>query len=107
MLVPVPQVATAHHSLSCAQYPNQRDFIFLEMSGTNEIEVLADSQVTILSERRRHAAWGVPADREEAGTNLCIERRSARLLPDKITFHAHAGDGVERDAGRRGLWPRG
>jgi len=51
------------------------------MSGTNEIEVLADSQVTILSERRRHAAWG-----------------SARLpLPDKITFHAHAGDGVRSE----------
>ncbi len=69
------------------------------MSGTNEIEVLADSQVTILSERRRHAAWGAArGTASEAGTNLCIERRSARLpLPDKITFHAHAGDGVRSE----------
>ncbi len=69
------------------------------MSGTNEIEVLADSQVTILSERRRHAAWGAArGTASEAGTNLYIERRSARLpLPDKITFHAHAGDGELAD----------
>ncbi len=61
-----------------------------------EIELLADSQVTILSERRRHAAWGAAGGTAgAAGANWRIERGNARIaLPGKVTFHARAGDRV-------------
>lgn len=71
-----------------------------------EIELLADAQVTILSERRRHAPWGTaggaPGARGEnwhtVGAGLAPapgDREGAPLpLPGKITFPARAGDRV-------------
>lgn len=71
-----------------------------------EIELLADAQVTILSERRRHAPWGLagggPGARGEnwhhVGAGLAPapgDREGAPLpLSGKITFSARAGDRV-------------
>jgi N-methylhydantoinase B len=64
-----------------------------------EIELLTDSQVTILSERRRHAAWGAAGGGAgAAGANWRIEGTGPEAitlpLPGKVTFHARAGDRV-------------
>ena len=78
-----------------------------------EIELLADATVTILSERRRHAPWGLagggpgaagenrydPADARAGGASVPAPApgRAARphtVLPGKTTFAAHAGDRI-------------
>ncbi len=66
-----------------------------------EVELLADAQVTILSERRRHAPWGAAGGNAAApGANWHIpappagEAAGPRLLPGKVTFRGRAGDRV-------------
>lgn len=72
-----------------------------------EIELLADAQVTLLSERRRHAPWGAAGGGPAArGENWHVEARGVgdgaargqpaaeRRLPGKTTFRARAGDRV-------------
>ena len=81
-----------------------------------EIELLADAQVTILSERRCHAPWGMASgepgargknwhvrgqgsgDREQGSGGAGEQER----LAGKVTFHAARGrQGAHRDPGRR------
>lgn len=67
-----------------------------------EIELLADAQVTILSERRRHAPWGVAGGGAGApGANWHLrptgpagEPFDPQPLPGKVTLHARAGDRI-------------
>lgn len=61
-----------------------------------EIELLADAQVTILSERRRHAPWGAAGGGPAApGANWHIPADGKPLLlPGKVTLRARAGDRI-------------
>lgn len=71
-----------------------------------EIELLTDAQVTILSERRRHAPWGLAGGGAGAvGLNWQVGRQGTgdrsqgsgggmHQLPGKVTFHASTGDRV-------------
>ncbi len=54
-----------------------------------ELEFLGDAQVTLLTERRRHAPWGLAGGQLGAvGEN----RHNGELLPPKTSFTARAGD---------------
>jgi N-methylhydantoinase B len=54
-----------------------------------ELEFLEPAQVTLLTERRRHAPWGLGGGQAGAmGEN----RLNGRLLPPKCTFAVAAGD---------------
>jgi N-methylhydantoinase B len=54
-----------------------------------ELEFLGDAQVTLLTERRRHAPWGLAGGESGAvGEN----RHNGKLMPPKISFTARAGD---------------
>jgi len=54
-----------------------------------ELEFLGDAQVTLLTERRHHAPWGLAGGQDGAvGEN----RHNGRLLPPKTSFIARAGD---------------
>ncbi|MBU83291.1 hydantoinase B/oxoprolinase family protein [Alcanivorax sp.] len=54
-----------------------------------ELEFLGDAQVTLLTERRRHAPWGLAGGQDGAvGEN----RHNGELLPPKTSFSARAGD---------------
>lgn len=61
-----------------------------------EIELLADAQVTILSERRRHAPWGAAGgEPAAAGANRHIPAGGEPIpLPGKVTLRARAGDRI-------------
>ncbi|MCS7040105.1 MAG: hydantoinase B/oxoprolinase family protein, partial [Caldilineales bacterium] len=61
-----------------------------------EIELLADAQVTILSERRRHAPWGAAGgEPAAAGANRHIPAGGEPiLLPGKVTLRARTGDRI-------------
>ena len=69
-----------------------------------EIELLADAVVTILSERRRHAPWGLagggPGAMGEnrclvgAGAGTALGDREGSPLPGKTTFAARRGDRI-------------
>lgn len=54
-----------------------------------ELEFLAEATVTLLTERRRHAPWGLQGGGDGApGENLLNDEP----LPGKTTFQAHPGD---------------
>ncbi|MCH8543435.1 MAG: hydantoinase B/oxoprolinase family protein [Alcanivorax sp.] len=54
-----------------------------------ELEFLAPAQVTLLTERRTHAPWGLAGGAPgQAGEN----RFNGRLVPGKTTLHAAEGD---------------
>ena len=53
-----------------------------------ELEFLEPAQVTLLTERRRHAPWGLGGQAGAVGEN----RLNGRLLPPKCTFAVAAGD---------------
>ncbi len=61
-----------------------------------EIELLADAQVTILSERRRHAPWGLAGGAPGApGANWHIPAGGRPTpLPGKVTLRVRRGDRI-------------
>jgi N-methylhydantoinase B len=60
-----------------------------------EIELLADATVTILSERRTHAAYGLMGgEAGVCGENVHIQAWESHILPGKITFRAKSGDKI-------------
>lgn len=67
-----------------------------------EVELLADATVTILSERRRHAPYGLnggaagaPGENRHFPTgSTASEEEGQRSLPGKVTFAAHRGDRI-------------
>jgi N-methylhydantoinase B len=54
-----------------------------------EFEFLSETTVTLLTERRRHPAWGLHGG--EPGS-VGINRSGNKLLPDKITWQAKVGE---------------
>lgn len=58
-----------------------------------DIQVLCDAQVTLLSERREHAPYGMRGGMPGmVGKNYVIENGIERELPGKGSFLVHAGD---------------
>ena len=61
-----------------------------------EIEMLEDVTVSLVTERRRSAPWGLAGEARarRARTGCCpgVTRRAARRLPDKCTVQLQAGD---------------
>lgn len=58
-----------------------------------DIQVLADAQVTILSERRRTRPYGLEGGEPgQSGVNICIREGKQIFLPGKGSFEFHAGD---------------
>jgi N-methylhydantoinase B len=84
----------SHYPLRVHRYQVRRgsggDGQFVGGDGlVRELEFLGDAQVTLLTERRRHAPWGLAGGESGAvGEN----RHNGKLMPPKISFTARAGD---------------
>ena len=84
----------SHYPLRVHRYQVRRgsggDGQFVGGDGlVRELEFLGDAQVTLLTERRRHAPWGLAGGQVGAvGEN----RHNGELLPPKTSFTARAGD---------------
>ncbi len=66
-----------------------------------EFEFLAPAEVTLLTERRRHAPWGVAGgDAGQSGEN----RLNGELLPGKTSFTVKAGDRLSVATPGGGAW---
>ena len=84
----------SHYPLRVHRYQVRRgsggDGQFVGGDGlVRELEFLGDAQVTLLTERRRHAPWGLAGGQLGAvGEN----RHNGELLPPKTSFTARAGD---------------
>ena len=76
-----------------------------------EIELLADAEVAIISERRRFSPWGLQGGKPgKRGRNLLIRGRNQRVLPGKFHGHLKAGDRIRIETPGGGGWgkvPRG
>ncbi len=60
-----------------------------------EIELLAEGQVTLLSERRRHAPWGLAGGGPGArGENWRLGAAAPQQVPGKATFIGQPGDRI-------------
>jgi len=73
-----------------------------------EMELLADAQVAILSDRRRFAPYGLAGGRPgKRGRNVWLQRsRKAEALPGKCTLNARAGDAIRIETPGGGGWGR-
>jgi N-methylhydantoinase B len=58
-----------------------------------ELELLADARVTLLTERRTIAPYGLAGGATGArGRNVLIRGRRTHVLPGKVTLDMHPGD---------------
>jgi N-methylhydantoinase B len=58
-----------------------------------EVELLVESQVTLLSERRKHPPYGLLGGQTGAlGVNSLLDSSGENPLPGKGTFTLHSGD---------------
>lgn len=70
-----------------------------------DIELLADAQVTILSERRVFAPYGLAGGEPgQPGRNVLIRDGNEETLPGKITLAAQAGDVISIQTPGGGGW---
>jgi N-methylhydantoinase B len=70
-----------------------------------EIELLADAQVSLLSERRRLAPYGLAGGRPGAkGRNEIVVRGHRKKLPSKCSFRAPAGALIRVETPGGGGW---
>lgn len=68
-----------------------------------EYEFLEDTTVTLLTERRRHAPWGLHG----GGNGACgVNRYASRILPSKTTFPASRGGILTLQTPGGGGWGR-
>ena len=84
----------SHYPLRVHRYQLRRgsggDGQFVGGDGlVRELEFLGDAQVTLLTERRRYAPWGLAGGQDGA---LGENRHNGALLPPKTSFIARAGD---------------
>jgi N-methylhydantoinase B len=66
-----------------------------------EFEFLAPTTVTLLTERRRHAPWGLQGG--EAGSSG-VNRRDGQVLPPKVSYEARAGERLTVETPGGGGW---
>ncbi len=72
-----------------------------------EIELLADAQVSVLSERRRTRPYGLAGGRPgEPGENRLITGSRSRSLPAKTTFYGRRGERLRLATPGGGGWGR-
>jgi N-methylhydantoinase B len=71
-----------------------------------EIELLTDSQVTILADRRKFAPYGLAGGEAGATGKASLIRNNgqAEELPGKCNREAHAGDVVRIETPGGGGW---
>lgn len=71
-----------------------------------EIEVLAGSEVTLLSERRTHAPWGLAGGEAGMPGNASIGRPggSTEAMPGKFSMRLKAGDRIRIESPGGGGW---
>ncbi len=68
-----------------------------------EFEFLENTRVTLLTERRRIAPWGLQGG--NAGARG-VNRHNQRMLPGKASLHAHPGDRITIETPGGGGWGR-
>jgi N-methylhydantoinase B len=72
-----------------------------------EFEFRAPAEVTILSDRRVHAPWGLAGGSPgKAGRNTLLRAGRARRLPGKVRFDALPGDRLRIETPGGGGWGR-
>jgi len=72
-----------------------------------EIECLVDSNVSLLTERRKLAPWGLNGGGDaRPGANLLIRGRRVEKLPAKTNFDARTGDRIRIETPGGGGWGR-
>jgi N-methylhydantoinase B len=70
-----------------------------------DVELLADAQVTILSDRRVFAPYGLAGGQPgQPGRNVLIRDGNEEMLPGKITLAAQAGDVISVQTPGGGGW---
>jgi N-methylhydantoinase B len=58
-----------------------------------EIKLLSDAEVTVLSERRTHAPYGLAGGSPgQAGKNLLVKKGETQVMPGKFSVRLEAGD---------------
>jgi N-methylhydantoinase B len=73
-----------------------------------EIELLSDTQITVLSERRTFAPYGLAGGQPgTTGKNVFISKRQETILPGKCNFRAQAGDIIRIETPGGGGWGKG
>ncbi len=69
------------------------------------LEMLTDCQVTLLSERRKNAPWGLQGGRDgKKGNNLLISRGKRKRLPGKFSIRMSRGEILEVETPGGGGW---
>jgi N-methylhydantoinase B len=72
-----------------------------------ELRFLEPADVTLLTERRRVAPWGLAGGAAgRPGRNLLVRDGRARALPSKINLRVDAGDAVRLETPGGGGWGR-
>lgn len=72
-----------------------------------EFEFLAEAQLTLLSDRRSTAPWGLRGGGEgRRGRNTLIRNGRAEALPGKVTLQLRAGDRIRIETPGGGGWGR-
>jgi N-methylhydantoinase B len=70
-----------------------------------DVELLADAQVTLLTERRVFAPYGLAGGEPgQPGRNVLIREGEEQILPGKTTFAAQAGDVISVQTPGGGGW---
>jgi N-methylhydantoinase B len=70
-----------------------------------EIEVLGEAKLTLLTERRRHAPWGLAGgDAAKRGRNTLVRNGRKSELPAKCSIELQAGDHVIIETPGGGGW---
>jgi len=70
-----------------------------------EIELLADAEVTMLSERREHLPYGLQGGEPGApGRNLVVSAADTRIMPGKFSTRLRAGERLRIETPGGGGW---
>jgi N-methylhydantoinase B len=70
-----------------------------------EIEVLTDADVTLLSERRTRAPWGLAGGGEgKPGQAYAVRNGKSRKLPGKFSIRLHQGERIRVESPGAGGW---
>ncbi len=72
-----------------------------------EIECLVDSNLSLLTDRRKLAPWGLKGGGDgKPGANFLVRNRRMTRLPGKTNFNARAGDRIRIETPGGGGWGR-